>query len=70
MKHFVLMHNLIMMTRANIETSVEGWTHDECSEIAGGFMLEIDTLQSGGRLTDYQAKKLRDLAHEIKAPIK
>lgn len=69
MKHFVLLHNLIMMTRTSIETSVEGWTNNECMEVQGAFLMEVSTLHTLGKLTDYQAKKLRDLAHEIKPPI-
>ena len=69
MKHFVLLHNLIMMSRANIETSVEGWSPSECAEIQGTFLMEIYCQLINHRLTEYQAKKLRDLAHEIKPPI-
>ena len=65
MKHFVLLHNQIMMANASIMNSVEQWSPVEVEEVKYQLKLTIENYHTNGDLTDYQRDKLTALVEGI-----
>lgn len=58
MKHFVLIHNLIMMTHANITNSVEGFSTNDLCAVRHSLSDMVTRCYSLDQLTTYQTEKL------------
>ena len=67
MKHFVLLHNLIMMAQANILNSVEQWFPVDVEEVKLQLHLMVDSYYRNKALTVYQHQKLINLIEGIEA---
>lgn len=65
MKHFILLHNQIMITQAAIMNSVEQWFPVEVDEVKYQLKLTIENYHTNGDLTDYQRDKLTALVEGI-----
>lgn len=66
MKHFVLLHNLIMMAQANVMNSVQPWFESELEELRFELTVMIHSYQRNhNKLTEYQVKKLLSLVDGI-----
>lgn len=64
MKHYVLIHNLIMQARATITNSVEKYNYSEKDAVAR--MLENTITEFDEELTSYQIDNLNKLVDEIR----
>ena len=65
MKHYVLLHNLIVNARATLAQSVESWTPTEVETIMNDFRQMIKVQHCRGGLTTYQRNKLLELIDSI-----
>lgn len=58
MKHYVLIHNLIMMAHANITNSVEGFDSEDLTAVRHSLNDMVARCYSLDRLTLFQMSKL------------
>ena len=65
MKYFILIHDQITMAQASILHSVEQWFTPELEDLTDHFLGLIRYYHDAGELTDYQAKKLRQMVKDF-----
>ena len=65
MKHYVLIHNLIMMTRANITNSVEGFKPGDLAPVRKNLITMIEDSYTLDFLTKYQRDRLMKMMYEL-----
>lgn len=66
MKHFVLLHNIIMMAQANVMNSVQPWFETELADLRFELSSMVHSYQRNhNKLTDYQVRKLLTLIDGI-----
>lgn len=61
MKHYVLIHNLIMMAHANITNSVEGFTPGDLTPVRHSLHHMIECSYALDLLTKYQVDRLNKM---------
>lgn len=65
MKHYILFHNIIMMTATSVKNSVEGFTPDEIAVIRYRLKNELNEVFCCGQITHYQFDTLKALIDSI-----